>query len=98
VQVHRPLFWIIYVPLTIAEQNNDMLFQMNLDEASGLDGFNLALYKRMWDILVMKILQTRVILEQGVFSLQVIETIVLIPKKINPYKGFSSDFVVQCSL
>jgi hypothetical protein len=57
---------------------------MNLDEASGLDGFNLALYKRMWDILVMKILQTRVILEQGVFSLQVIETIVLIPKKINP--------------
>jgi hypothetical protein len=57
---------------------------MNLDEASGLDGFNLALYKRMWDILVMKILQTRVILEKGVFSLQVIETIVLIPKKINP--------------
>jgi hypothetical protein len=56
---------------------------MNLDEASGLDGFNLALYKRMWDILVMKILQTRVILEKGVFSLQVIETIVLIPKKIN---------------
>jgi hypothetical protein len=73
---------------------------MNLDEASGLDGFNLALYKRMWDILVMKILQTRVILEQGVFSLQVIETnIVLIPRKIILfYKGFSSDFVVQCSL
>jgi hypothetical protein len=25
IQVYRPLFWIIYVPLTIAEQNNDML-------------------------------------------------------------------------